>query len=290
MHANTLTFEAIGTHWQIDIMQEISADDLRKFHSLILACIDEFDKTYSRFRPDSLVTEISKQEGTFTLPDDAELLFFLYRRIYDLTHGKVTPLIGNALEEAGYDADYSFVPKIIHTPPVWDDAIEYTHPLLKMKQKAMLDFGAAGKGYLVDILGELLHELGVTHFTIDAGGDILHASPDDIPIRIGLEHPEDSSKVIGVVEIANQSICGSAGNRRKWENFHHILDPDTLASPQEVLATWVVADNAIVADALATCLFFVSPEDLLRDFSFEYVILLQDYSLVHSPRLQSEFY
>ena len=41
----------------------------------------------------------------------------------------------------------------------------------EMKQAAMLDFGAAGKGYLVDIVGQVLENHGIKNYVIDAGGD-----------------------------------------------------------------------------------------------------------------------
>ena len=96
------------------------------------------------------------------------------------------------------------------------------------------------------------------------------------PLRIGLEAPDDADKAIGVATIKNQSICGSAGNRRVWEQYHHILNPHTLTSPTHIKAVWTVADSALIADAMSTCLFFVDPEKLTPSFAFDYVILYED--------------
>ena len=99
-----MEFEAIGTHWKIQIHDEIS-DSLRSdIFALVHKRIAEYDKNYSRFRSDSLVTEMSKQIGVYTLPNDAKPMFDLYEQLYRLTNGSVTPLIGNLLEESGYDA------------------------------------------------------------------------------------------------------------------------------------------------------------------------------------------
>ena len=283
-------FEAIGTHWNIEIKDEISDSRESDIFASVRNRIDVYDKHYSRFRADSLVTEMSKTIGTYRLPDDAKLMFDLYDKIYRITNGAVTPLIGNLLEETGYDANYSLEPKELHHPPAWRDAIDYKFPQLEMKQPVLIDVGAAGKGYLIDIVGALLIDEGIHTFTINAGGDIIHRSDVANPIRVGLEHPEDASRVIGVANIGNESICGSAGNRRAWRNFHHILDPFKLESPKHIAAVWVVAKTALLADALTTCLFFVEPEKMQTEFAFEYVILYADRSVKVSSNFRGEVF
>jgi thiamine biosynthesis lipoprotein len=282
-------FEAIGTHWKIDF-DNTSVYSPADIEAQIRNRIDIFDKVYSRFREDSLVTQISKQAGEFEFPEDAEKLFSIYKSAYLATNGLVTPLIGNVISDAGYDANYSLVPKNVTSPYAWEEVLTYNHPVLEVKQKVILDFGAAGKGYLVDIVGELLLNLGINNFFIDAGSDMLTMGEMGEDEKIGLEDPENFNQVIGVVQIKNQSLCASAGNRRKWDKYTHIINPKTLESPKNILATWVVADEAIVADALATCLFFVNPEDLVPQFKFEHLILYTDRSVNMSNNFPAQLF
>jgi len=253
-------FEAIGTHWQIDA---------EKLPKTVPSRIAKFDKDYSRFRNDSLVTQIYNHSGKYTLPADAKPIIDLYEKLYQLTDGAMTPLIGQLISDAGYDAKYSLIPKKLTEPPSWDEFVTGKKP-------ALLDFGAAGKGYLIDLVGDILKN----NFVIDAGGDILHQGNGSL--RVGLEHPANKNQVIGVATIKNQSICGSAGNRRQWGKFHHILNPHTLKPQTSVLATWVVAKTAMLADGLATALFFVEPEKLLPHFAFDYLVLYPDYTIHRS--------
>jgi thiamine biosynthesis lipoprotein len=282
-------FQARGTKWHIDIYKELDEAEKSDLFSKIKNRIDIFDKTYSRFRADSLVTEMSRESGTFTLPADAEAMFSLYRNLYLRTNGLVTPLIGNLISDAGYDAEYSLKQKKkLEKPPAWDEAIEYKHPTLLIKKPVLLDFGAAGKGYLVDLIGKVLEENNIKEYCIDAGGDILFKGKT--PIRIGLEDPEDTKKVVGINILANGSICGSAGNRRKWGDFTHIINPKTLASPTNIVAVWVVADTALLADALATCLFFVPAIKLSDAYKFEYIIIHKDRSFEKSAGFNGEIF
>jgi thiamine biosynthesis lipoprotein len=286
---NQLSFDAIGTTWQIDITKELSPEEQEKVLLAIRERIEIFDKAYSRFREDSLVTLMSQKTGEYLLPDDAEQMMMLYHDLYIRTGGLLTPLVGNILSDAGYDSKYSLTQKKDLEPaPKWEDVIKYGHPNITIKKPVILDFGAMGKGYLVDIVGGVVEGCGIEEYSINAGGDILHKGKN--PIRIGLENPENFEEVIGVCTLGNGSLCGSAGNRRVWGNFTHYINPVTLSSPREIMAVWVVAKTAILADALASCLFFVPPGKLTPGYKFEYAILHSDHSLEKSEHFSDEIF
>lgn len=315
-------FQAIGTTWRIDIFNDLNVAGQANKEAALLAQIKEridiFDKAYSRFRADSLVTEMSKKAGTYELPDDADPMMSLYHDLYKKTDGLVTPLIGDLISDAGYDAKYSLQSKNdLKASPAWDKAIEYKPPkngrtpILIIKERVLLDFGAAGKGYLIDLVGEVLEANGILHYGINAGGDILYgnkiSNENKMPanqkadksektdkngesIQVGLEDPEDVKKIIGVCNLKDGSICGSAGNRRKWGKFTHIINPKTLESPSEIIAVWVTAKTALLADALATCLFFVKAEKLTGDYDFGYILIKKDRSFEKSADFPGELF
>ena len=104
-------FEAIGTSWKISIEEELSPQRQTALLDKILQRIERFDRSFSRFREDSDVTRWSRAAGTYPLPEDAGPLFALYRAMYDATGGAFTPLIGQTMVDAGYDATYSLKPK-----------------------------------------------------------------------------------------------------------------------------------------------------------------------------------
>jgi thiamine biosynthesis lipoprotein len=139
----------------------------------------------------------------------------------------------------------------------------------------VIDVGAAGKGYLVDIVSGILREAGFARFVVDGSGDIRHTG--ECSVRIGLEHPFDPRLVIGVANLQNRALCASAVTRRAWgDGLHHTLDARTGVPARDVVATWVVADEAATADGLATALFFTGAEDLARAFRFSYVRMFAD--------------
>lgn len=276
------SFKAIGTQWTISLPDGLLAAERENLERVIQERIAVFDKNYSRFRNDSLIAEMAVRAGTYELPADAQPMLDLYEKIFRLSNGSVTPLIGQVLSDAGYDASYSLREKPLSRPLAWDEVLEYRYPNLTLKQPALLDFGAAGKGYLIDLIAGILKMGGVSSFLVDAGGDMAHVDLLEKPIEIALEHPDDTDSAIGIASLCNRSLCGSAGNRRRWGRFHHIIDPHALASPQHIKALWTMASTTLEADMLATALFFMKPETLRAEFDFDYLIVQADDSISRS--------
>jgi len=281
MTVRQTAFEAIGTHWNIQVTDVVDNEAWVQLMECIYLRIQAFDKTYSRFRNDSLITHMSQQAGTFELPADGHQLLAFYERLYKASSGKITPLIGQVIADAGYDKTYSFQTKKLVKPPAWEDVISYTPSTITVKEPTLLDLGAAGKGYLVDIVSETLLNAGHQTYTINAGGDILHRSKSGEALPVGLENPHDPTEAIGIAQIVNQSLCASSGSKRNWGKYHHLIDPAILQSPTEIISTWVIANDTMTADGIATALFFTEPATLKKRFDFSCAILHKDMTLYH---------
>jgi FAD:protein FMN transferase len=281
----SLRFDAIGAPWQIDTAEPLDPVTEAAVHSRI----EDFDRTWSRFRDDSLVTRVATTAGVHEFPADAPALFALYRALYGATDGAVTPLVGRALERLGYDRAYSLRPTgpAVRVPD-WDDSVAWDGHALTTVSPVVVDVGAAGKGYLVDIVGDILTSSGIRDFLIDASGDLLHAGSGSA--RIALEHPLDSTSAIGVANVSNASLCASASNRRAWGDAHHILDAATGLPTRDVIATWAIAPTALVADGLATALFFTSADRLAAVADFTYVRMFADGRVEHSAEFDGELF
>ncbi|MGC6588825.1 FAD:protein FMN transferase [Paenibacillus sp. Dod16] len=292
---NSYQFNAIGTNWDIETKKPLG--DM--LEGLIQERIELFDQSYSRFRPDSIVSRIASAAygGKFDFPADSTLLFDLFDQLYKATEGAVDPLVGRELELLGYDSTYSLKPvsdsirekAYAQGKPGWLTNVIRHRTSLITDRPVVIDVGAAGKGYLVDIISEILIEEGLSEFVVDGSGDIRHSGETNI--QVGLEHPFDSNLVVGVCKLKNQALCASAVNRRTWgEGLHHIIDARTGTPAQDIVATWVVADVALVADGLATALFFTSGEHLARFFRFSYVRMFKDGQAEVSKNFEGEVF
>lgn len=268
---HTWGFEALGTAWQVETATPLGDAPRERVRERVEA----YDRAWSRFRTDGLVAELART-GRVTLPDEATDLLGVYDVLHPLTDGAMNPLVGASLERLGYDPAYSLEPSGDPSPaPSWADA-SWAAPVLEVPAGTVLDVGAAGKGQLVDLVAALLAGEGVDVLTVDGSGDLLHVAGE--PARVALEHPDDPALAIGVIELeAGRALCASATNRRAWgEGLHHVLDARTGAPVRDVVATWVVAERALVADALATALFLAPADRLAEAFDFAALVVTAD--------------
>ncbi|MFE4834196.1 FAD:protein FMN transferase [Arthrobacter sp. NPDC056691] len=279
-------FDGIGTGWEISTPDPLPPG----LRSSLLDEVERYDATWSRFREDSLVTLMSRAPGQYQLPPEAAGLAALYRQLYTLSGGAMTPLIGESLERLGYDPHYSLQPHgEAAPPPAWDAVLEWQGTSLRTTAPVMLDIGAAGKGQLVDLLAGQLRSHRVKDFFIDASGDLLNGGPE--PVQVALEHPYDTTKAIGTVPLGSGALCASASNRRAWgDGLHHVLDGTTGAPVRTVVATWARAETAMEADALATALFLVPAEDLDRNFRFSWLKVFSNGSAEYSAEFEGALF
>lgn len=272
-------FDAIGTKWSIDTDQPLShAEKLD-----ITNTIEEFTAAYSRFRDDSLVTRLYTKNISTPFPDSIDELLGIYAQLNCLSHGAINPLVGVSLVQLGYDATYSLKARApVAAPELAATLTLHKNHTITLTKPALLDIGAIGKGYLVDKIAEIVARRH-TNYVIDGSGDLaVRQAKEEI---IGLEHPFDVAKAIGVVRLINMSLCGSGIGKRSWgDSLHHILDARTgMPTSTSIAATWAIAPTTVIADALASGLFFVDPKKLSTVFgTFYYVVMHNDGRVTHN--------
>ncbi|MFI8593664.1 FAD:protein FMN transferase [Microbacterium sp. NPDC078428] len=271
-------FEAIGTRWEIQAPRPLTGPERARVRSVV----DEFDAQWSRFRPDSVVSQLGRAGGSLPAPPDAADMLAAYAELSAATAEAVNPLVGAALERLGYDRAYSFrAGAPLPAPDGWRETLSVGDGRLVLGGPAVIDVGALGKGRLVDLVAAALPDDVAEHAVVDAGGDLLARGA---PLRVGLEHPYDPSRAIGVWEVRDAALCASATNRRSWgDGLHHVLDARTGVPVRTVVATWAVGGDAMRADAVATALFFEGGPQLAHRWGVAWVRMLSSGRVEYSP-------
>ncbi|MBS1907088.1 MAG: FAD:protein FMN transferase [Actinobacteria bacterium] len=285
---DTWRFEAIGTLWEIGTARPLAEGE----RDAVRETIDDFDRTWSRFRADSLVTALADEPQEVPAPPDAVPMLDLYRELSLATGGAVQPLIGDSLSARGYDAMYSFRDRGARPAPAeWTEQLAWDEGALVLHEPALIDVGAIGKGRIVDVVHDLLGSLGHVERLVDAGGDLRLSGA---PIRVGLEHPFDAARAIGVATVADAALCGSAVNRRAWPGehggLHHVLDARTGEPVRTYAATWAIAAEAMLADAAATALFFDGGPAFVARSGVEWVRMTTDGAVEWSAGTRMEVF
>lgn len=283
---STWTFDAIGTSWAIDSAAPVPPIA----RDAMAAVIERFDHEWSRFREDSVVTALAEgRTASVALPDDADAMLSLYDELDRATAGAVNPLIGDALTRLGYDARLSLAPQGGPVAaPDWRRDLSWSDGMLRLERPATIDVGALGKGRLVDLVVDTLAPHVSGDLIVDASGDL---AARGAPVRVGLEHPYDATRAIGVVTVQDAALCASAINRRAWgDGLHHVLDARTGVPVRAYAATWALADTAMRADALATALFFDGGPELAASWDAQWVRMRTHGRVEWSPGFSGEIF
>ncbi|OAS15898.1 FAD:protein FMN transferase [Paenibacillus oryzisoli] len=227
------------------------------FRNVELAC--------SRFTPDSELMKACQQVRTHV-----PISFWLFQplkfalEMAESTEGIFDPSIGNTMEYYGFNRHY--LTGEISSNLASDNAT-YRDIVLREQDSTMylhkpmvIDLGAVAKGFAIDIASQTL--LRFQGFVINAGGDLFAGGVDEVgqAWRIGIQHPEHKDHIIDTIEVSNFAVCTSGGYERKSKvrpDIHHIINPNSKQSPQELISCSILAPYAMMADVFSTvvCLY-----------------------------------
>jgi thiamine biosynthesis lipoprotein len=119
-------------------------------------------------------------------------------------------------------------------------------------------------GFIVDRVSELLLSRGIKNHLINASGDIRTrgSKEDGKPWAVAIQDPWKRKTYPDVVHLGDGAISTSGNYEIYYDQekmFHHIVNPTTGYSPDQVTSGTIRANTTMEADALATTLCVLSP-------------------------------
>lgn len=259
------TFEAIGTHFWIEIFDDISDEELDTTKRRIEFLCSEFNKNYSRFRPDSQISILNRDRVLNNPSTECRAMLAYGKELYLRSHTSFNILTGHILEARGYDADYSFTAKAnLDSLPICNPITDLTITESEITLTCgNVDNGGYGKGWLVDVIAQDLLTHNIQYFLVNGGGDMYATSDNEKPVTIYLEHPAEPGKYLIETTLHKQGFAASSPFKRQWSDkgvaYTHIV------SNMEVLllGAFTKAATATDADAFATACGLLSETELL---------------------------
>jgi thiamine biosynthesis lipoprotein len=266
--------ELMGTRFCIDVVVRDTNLGERAIEAAY-AEIERSEGLLSNWDDHSQISEVNRSAGIQPVTVGDELLTVLQRAIeiakltdgaFDITFASCGGLW--SIREERIPTDREIATCLPH--------VDYRQVALDAARSAVyiadpdMRLGIAGlaKGYRVDRAAEVLESRGVTDYVVDGGGDMRIATgnlKDEWPIKVA--HPRRETP-LGIVELASGAIATSGDYEWYFEKngvrYHHILDPATGRPARRCLSATVIAANAVEADALATGLFVLGPDDGLE--------------------------
>lgn len=283
MTYNTITRSAISMDTVISI-KVVSSHPVAEINLSIDRVFEIFrfvEATCSRFDDESELRRLSLKPGKSQKV--SPLLFEAIRMAKEIalmTKGAFDPTIGYMMERAGFLQHY--ITRQAPGPIEVASDVNYLNleldeeeTTVTLQKPMLLDLGAIAKGLAVDLAKlELVHYEG---FIINAGGDLIVSGLNEKqePWLVGIQHPIDKDRTICSLRVLDMAICTSGSYERSSavkQGIHHLLDPRTDATRNDLLSCTVIAPHAMLADGLSTAAFILGRKqgkELFTEMGFE---------------------
>ena len=232
--------------------------------ALAVAEVERLEARYSRFRPDSFLSELNRVAAaggslevdpeTASLLDYADSCHAESDGLFDPTSG-VLRRAWNFKEGALPDAEQV---RALLARVGWGQ-VSWKRPRLGFPLAGMeLDLGGIVKEYAVDRVLALWRETGVRAAMLNLGGDlaVLGPRPDGTAWRIGIRHPRRRDALLGTLELVSGALASSGDYERCIQigdvRYGHILSPRTGWPVRHLASVSVVAERCVLAGSAAT--------------------------------------
>lgn len=269
----------MGTTFSVTIVStsDVDRDRLGKG---IDAVLDDVDRQMSTYRPDAELATFNATRTTDWIPVSPRLCQALEQALalgelsdgaFDITVGPLVDLWGFGPGDARFE------------PPSDDDienamqrsgrdklALDCEQPAVqKRRADMMVDLSGYAKGLAVDRVAALLEENGIADYLVEIGGDLRahgHNASGEA-WRIAIERPDPGGRTVEkIVQLTDAGVATSGDYRNFFEfggqRYSHTIDPRTgRPVTHELASVTVLADSAATADALATALLVLGPEE-----------------------------
>lgn len=230
---------------------------------IVAEIADAVDLACSRFRTDSELSMLAGRSGAVTV---SPLLAELVRTALEAarqTGGLVTPTLGSALCELGYDGDWSRMGSTarpvrwaVQRAPRWDE-VQLEGTTLTVPPGVLLDLGSTAKAWTADHAAQAVADRLGVGVLVGLGGDLSSAGPAPAGDWRVLVRDRDDDPTAVVALPAGSAVATSSTRNRRWRSggreLHHLLDP---ATSQPVAEVWrcvtVAARDCVTANTHTT--------------------------------------
>ena len=287
----TRSFRAMGSDCEFQLCFEGKSDS-----QFIFKCLqDELERLeskYSRFRKDSLLSqinlgkEVNIDNETISLLEHAFNCFEQSEGLFDVTAGRLNSLWDFKKKKVPSQEEISYALSVTDFSKVsWNNGI------LSMPAGMNVDFGGIVKEYAADTLAVLAKKFGVQYGLINLGGDIaiVGNKPDGIAWKVGITDPRGTETEIASIDIYSGGLATSGDYKRYFiyegKRYSHILNPKTGFPCAGLRAVSVAANLCTVAGSIATIAMLKDePEAIkwLNDLGVPFVAMDSNLSMLRN--------
>ncbi len=250
-------FRSMGT--DITVLVPTGSADA---YQLAFETIAAWDARFSRFRPQSELSELNRAAGVpFAASDE---LFGAAQTAVDAAGaagGLFDPLLATRMTELGYDRTFDALPAAAEPrrlaawiPGLWREIVlDPERRTIRLPAGSGMDLGGIAKGMAVDAALARLVAGGLPYAAVNAGGDLaVHGLPPGFTAWPILVEGAGSR----VVTLRGGALATSTSVHRRWRvgsaQLHHLIDPITgFPSTSDVVLACVAGTSCAQAEVAA---------------------------------------
>lgn len=239
--------------------------NFQRIVSRALARLVEIENKYSRYREDSITTQINSAAGsdspveldaeTAGLLDYADTLYEQSNGLFDISSGILRKVWNFKSQQLPQPSE---IEKLL--PLIGWRKVMWHKPYFALPQKGMeIDFGGFVKEYAADQIANDLRASGISSGLVNLGGDIaiVGPHPDGSPWVVGIQHPRESGQAIVKIPVGYGAIATSGDYERfmcvAGKRYSHLLNPHTGHCVQpEYASVTVIADQCLIAGSFSS--------------------------------------
>lgn len=235
----------------------IAIDEIKRIEAL-LTTFSENSITY-KINENAGIKAIKVPTEVFQLIKRSQFISKITQGAFDLSYGSIDKRFWN------FDLNMTSLPDV-ETAKKSVALINYENIILDegkqtvfLKNKGMrIGFGGIGKGYAAEMAKKKLTENNVESGIVNASGDLSAwgFQENGEAWTIGVADPNQRKSIFSTFKITNKAVATS-GNYEKFviinnKKYSHTIDPKTGFPISGIKSVTILADNAEIADALAT--------------------------------------
>jgi FAD:protein FMN transferase len=238
-----------------------------------IAEVRRIERTYSRYRADSIVSRINAAAGRDRVECDAETLQLLaYADHLYRASGGLFDITSGVLRRA-WDFRRARVPAPEELAPLlalvdWSAVRREDDGIFLPRAGMEIDFGGFGKEYAADRAGALLLQGGVRHGYVNLGGDMrfMGPQPDGRAWSIGIQDPRKPDGIAASIAVSQGALATSGDYERFFDidgkRYCHVLNPRTGMPVSHWRSVSVLAPLAVLGGSVSTIAMLKEDEGL----------------------------
>ncbi len=269
-----LASQAMGTRFEIAMVEDRDPIRLRAAAEEALAEIDQIEDRLSLHRETSEIARVNALASQRPVRLSVEVfeLLSLCLRLSRRMEGAFDPTVGPLMRCWGFvrggghpPAEDALAAARDCVGAEWVELDEGTREVFFRKPGMMLDLGAVGKGYALDVAVERLRDAGVAHALIHGGTSSVYGlgvQEDGRPWTVAVENPESeaasTSRLLSTFPLEEKALSVSAVWGKSFQSgtrrMGHVMDPRTGQPVSHTQLAAVSLASATECDALSTAL------------------------------------